>query len=225
MTADASRPIGHSDASGLASLSAAIDALHPLLHAVEVQLAGAGVPVAHLYVTSARSSLSHASRQLARYAGADSEDDSEIVEASGILLRPEVGTPWVGVRHRLQRRSATPEPDAELAAWAYAPDLGSDLLRSPAAEALCAGPVGAALLFRALAHERWIHRETAAKWSTDASGARALVSALSCGMGFPSQWRSVRDCLVDRKVLAVAASLGWSRLFSPELPRSAHSEG
>ena len=207
---------------GITQIADALEALHPLIHAVEVGLSGLGVPVAPLYLASARGSLHHAARYISRHCSTyGRQAGEEIVEGSGISLQSCAKRHWVGVRHQQVGSTLVEDPVAELPPRAASPNLASALIRSNAADELCAGPVGAMLLADALADERWLHLASGTKWSTDAAGARVLVSAISGGRSFPGRPAGIRHRMIDREVLSLLTSLGWSRLVSPEIPTNA----
>ena len=199
--------------------------VHRLIHGLELGVADLGIPVAPLYLASARGSLRHVSacieHDVHRY-GATGETD-EVVPGSGVILVAQAGRPGVAVRARRASCGAVIEPMAEIPPWAAAPDLGADLVASTDAAAMCVGPLGATLLFCALAHHWWMHRATGARWSTDVSGARALVAALNGGSGCAVPVTGPAARLVDGEVVGLFDALGWSRLLSPPMPRAAGS--
>jgi hypothetical protein len=214
-----SRPV----ATRVADVEVGLAAIHPLVHELELRIADLGIPIAPLYLASARGSLRHVSacieHDAGRYGATDSSD--EIVRGSGVKLVADGNRPGIGNRVRRTPRRTVLEPLAEIAPWAATPDLGADLVASAEAISICAGPVGATLLFCALAHHWWMHRATGAKWSTDVSGAHALIAALNDGAGCAMPVTGTAARLVDAEVLALLDALGWSRLVSPPIPRVA----
>jgi hypothetical protein len=140
----------------------------------------------------------------------------EVVVGSGIYLRPCDGRPGIG--ERVRAAGLIDDPGAELQPRPVVPDLGADLVRSPEAKSICGGPVGATLMFAALAHHRWFHLRTRRKWSTDVSGARTLVAALTAGAGFDMPADGAVAQMVDARVVDVLAGLGWKRLVTPAMP-------
>lgn len=206
-----------------ADVERALAVIHRLIHGLELSVADLGIPVAPLYLASARGSLRHVSACIdhdARRHGAVGSSD-EIVPGSGVTLVAQADRPGVAVRTRRTSRMVVPEPLAEIPSWAAAPDLGADLVASAEAALMCSGPVGATLLFCALAHHWWMHRGTGAKWSTDVSGAYALVAALNDGSGCAVPVTGLAARLVDAEVVGLLNKLGWSRLLSPPIPGAA----
>ena len=116
---------------GVSQLADALEALHPLIHAVEVGLAGLGVPVAPLYLASARGSLRHAAQYISRHRSTYyPQVAEEIVDGSGISLRPVADRSWVGVRHRQVGLTLVEDSVAELPPRARLPQpcVGADPL-------------------------------------------------------------------------------------------------
>lgn len=201
-------------------LELSISAIQPLIHQVELKAADLGIPIAPLYLTSARGSLRHASACVAQHAArawANGEGD-EVVLGSGIRLQALENRPAVGQRCRSVGRRDEPKRGLELSSWARRPDLGADLMASPAAKAFCSGPVGSTLLFCALAHHRWLHVSSRTKWSTDLSGARALVAAINDGSSCAIPTSGTLVELIDEEVMELLSALGWSRMLSSAIP-------
>lgn len=205
-------------------LGEALAALHPLIHALELRITDIGVPIALSYLASARGSLRHVAACLTHHAsrpcGGEQPIIGEVVPGSDIVLKPEPHRPGVATRARVSPRGARKAPGAEMPRWAAVPDLGAALITSPAAAAMCSGPVGSTLLFCALAHHRWMHLATGAKWSTDLAGAAALVKAMNDGSGCSIIVSGIAACAIDREVLEVLSDLGWARITSPAMPGS-----
>jgi hypothetical protein len=217
----ASEPQIALEASDLEALAASLDALHAPLHMLEIGIGARGVPIAPLYLASARGSLRHVASCLAAHEARTlppTRRSRELCPGSGIELRASADRPGLGDRRRVVGRRVEPAEGADVSPWARRADLGADLVACGDAAAFCQGPVGAALLFDALARHRWLHHASRSKWSTDISGAHALVSAISAGAGFPLP--SPRTCggLVDREVVELFRTLGWSRILSPQMP-------
>jgi hypothetical protein len=207
-----------------ADIERALATIHGLIHGLELSVADLGIPVAPLYLASARGSLRRVSACIGHDAGRHGAvgGAEEILPGSGVTLVAQADRPGVAVRaRRASSGSAVPEPLAEIPSWAAAPDLGADLVGSPEAASMCGGPVGATLLFCALAHHWWMHRVTGTKWSTDASGARALVAALNDGAGCAMPLAGPAARLIDVGVVDLLESLGWSRLLSLPMPGAA----
>lgn len=212
-------PVGPS-----ADVERVLATIHGLIHGLELSVADLGIPVAPLYLASARGSLRHVSACIEHDAGRRSAAGSteEILPGCGVTLVAQANRSGIAVRARRTSSGwAVPEPLADIPSWAAAPDLGADLVRSPEAASMCAGPVGATLLFCALAHHWWMHRVTGTKWSTDASGARALVAALNDGAGCAMPMSGPAARLIDIGVVYLLETLGWSRLLSLPMPGAA----
>ena len=211
--------------SPLAEVEAAIGSLHPLLHDLELKVAALGIPVAPLYIASARGSLRHVSACIGHFATRPRAvaDHGEVILGSGIGFAADARRSGLGIRTRFRGRSTMPALGAELPSWAAMSDLGADLFGSPEARSLCEGPIGATLLFCALAHHQWLHIASGAKWSTDRSGARALVAALNSGAGCTMPAVGLMTRLVDVEVVDMLAAMGWARLISPRMPGHVYS--
>jgi len=200
--------------------AASLEEVQPRLHRLELQAAQLGLAIAPLYLASARGSLRHV---LACLLHQRSHGDlgvsmgDELCPGTSLRLLPMEGRAGVGERFRVVGRSATPAYGAEIPNWARRPDMAADLLSSPEAVALCSGPVGAALLFDALARHCWLHGASGTKWATDVSGAHALVSGLTDGAGFPHPGRGATGGLIDREVADLLGRLGWLRMRSPRI--------
>lgn len=228
MTTPASPPASsgaaaHPDAASfLHTLETRLAAVQSLIHELELVAVDRGVPVAPLYLASARGSLRYVSACIGRYVSCSPDAvRDEIVLGSGILLRASDHRAGVGTRARADAGGLADHASAELQRRSARPDLGAHLLRSVEASALCGGPVGATLMFAALAHQRWLHLPTRTKWSTDVSGARALVAALTDGAGFDMPTAGAPTRLVDALVVDLLGALGWTRLLTPAMPGGA----
>lgn len=212
-------PVQPEAASAIILFETSLAAVHSLIHELELDAIGLGVPVAPLYLASARGSLRHVSACIGQHAAhSPNFIRDEIVAGSGILLRASANHAGVGIRSRAEGARLSDAPGAELQPRPARADLGADLLRSAQASALCSGLVGATLMFAALAHHRWLHKPTRTKWSTDTSGARALVAALTDGAGFDMPTAGAAARLVDALVVDLLASLGWVRMLTPAMP-------
>lgn len=206
------------------ALAERIEDVQSRLHRLELETSQLGVAVAPLYLASARGSLRHVTDCLVHHLGgryADAAMPEELCPGTSLRLLPVAGRDGIGARYKVAARGRKPAPGADVDAWARRPDLGAALLASPEAAAICRGPVGAALMFDALARHRWMHGRSAAKWSTDVSGAHALVSALADGCGFPHPGPTATAGLVDGEVVDLLASLGWLRVVSTRMPGQA----
>ena len=202
------------------AFAAALEEVQPLLHRLELQAAQLGLAIAPLYLASARGSLRHALECLLHQRGNGGLEvlmADELCPGTSLRLMPIEGRAGVGERFRVVGRSATPACGAEIPNWARLPDLAADLFCSREAVALCSGPVGAGLLFDALARHHWLHCTSGTKWATDVSGAHALVLGLTGGAGFPHPNRGATGGLIDREVADLLGCLGWVRMLSPRI--------
>lgn len=200
---------------------ALLDDVQPRLHQLELQAVDLGLAVAPLYLASARGSLRHVLACLLHQRGAGragGTGDAEICPGTSLRLAPVNGREGVGERVRSVGRRTSPAPGGDVPSWAARPDLGAALLGSNVAVTLCRGPVGAGLLFDALARHRWLHSASGAKWASDVSGAHALVTALAGGAGFPHPGPFATAGLVDREVADLLAGMGWLRMVSTPMP-------
>ncbi len=201
--------------------AASIDLVQSELHELELQSQQLELAIAPLYLASARGSLRQVLGCLYHQRGEGGRrvaSEGELCLGSTLRLMPLEGRSGIGQRCRLSGSKVTPAPGGDVSPWASKPDLGADLMVSSAARAFCRGPIGAALLFDALARHRWMHRTSGSKWSADTSGAQALVSALMAGGGFPLLEPSATAGLIDLEVVELLGVLGWERILSTRMP-------
>ncbi|WP_394437617.1 hypothetical protein ACGGKE_10445 [Sphingobium naphthae] len=218
--ADADMLAMHGRARRAQAFATSLEDIHPLLHRLELQAHQLGLAVAPLYLASARGSLRHVHKLLLHQFGPDLSEMSgrELCPGTSLHLRKIADRDGVGERFLIGQRRMAPAERRETASWAGRPDLGAALLSSAQAANLCDGPVGAGLLFDALARHRWLHRASGAKWSTDVSGAHALVTAMTGGCGFPHPGDGATGGLIDREVAELLSQLGWLRMVSASMP-------
>lgn len=213
-------------------------------HAVDARgrLVGSGNSMALTYVDAAVRSLRFAQAILSMRAGtdapaADPRGDPwvRITFCNGmptsVFLRHETDTgTWVRGVAVPGGGAVRPQSAAECD-WrtAPSPDLGREILESGTARAIVQGPVGAALLFDALANFPWFYPATATRWTAGVAAARSLIAALAEGRAPLALHGMLAARHVDRDVLAMIESLGWRRdpsgLFSPLLRASNGMDG
>jgi hypothetical protein len=191
--------------------------------AVDVRgdLAGADASHAAIYVDAAIRSMRHARAWLIRR---DARRWRPSVRSDGwwrmtfsdgmptsVLLRADADT-GLWIRGVEEEGAAVARTGAEVE-WRQpqARDLGAELLSCPSARAMAAGPVGAALLMDALAHQTWFLPDDARRWASGVTGARAIVGALAEGAFVGAPAPGLSGLGVDRDALRIIEALGWRR--------------
>lgn len=109
----------------------------------------------------------------------------------------------------LRRSRNGDQPSANLPAAAHVRDLGWELAVSADARAFACDPLAAGLLRRAIQDAGWIAVDCGSRWSTSATGAATIVRLMRQGAPAVALRRSPRGIL-DAKVVALLASMGWS---------------
>jgi hypothetical protein len=182
-------------------------AFEDALSAIDVLRRGlraGAAPVAEVYVEGARGALHHAR-----------EAELRAREASGLQGFLSVGKVNVPVNLTSPLCAAVLPAGWRDEVGPARPDLGADLIESHALRGMSRGDYLGAMLASALAHHAWLHEASGEVWSTDRSGAAALVGALSGGRAGPAFGYEETLGTVEVRIVHALAGIGWRRFRSP----------
>jgi hypothetical protein len=203
------------------AFAVAVDELHPAIHRLELQADDLGIAVAPLYLVPARGSLRHVLDCLVDQRGGPMDSARLSVELyAGTALHLGAIEDRQGVGERMRMVGRKPVIAAR----------GRTLLRERMLRTL-ATTSSPRQIRRTYVADRLAPPSSATLWHAivGCTGkpagkgrpiyrARALVSAVSGGAGFPLLGPLTTGGLVDREVADLLKGIGWLRLVSPRMP-------